>query len=367
MPLFLRGRAAGRNPSGDPHRLAIVGTYTSHTASQGLYASDFDPATGQLRKLGLAALAVDPSWVAIHPNGRWAYAANEAGPQSTVTAFSLDARTGKLVALNRLPSLGEDPCYLSFDKTGKFLFVANYTSGTVAVFPILEDGKLGEHTAVARPIGTPGPVRERQEGPHAHWAETSADNRFLLVADLGLDAILLYRFEPADGTLRPADPPAKKLAPGSGPRHAAFSSDGRYLYVLSELNSTVSAFCYEPSSGALRELQVVSTLPEGFRGRSEAAEIVTSQDWLFASNRGPDTLARFRRDPVRGTLTEAGFVPSGGKEPRHFTLDPAGRYLLAENQNSDSIVVYRLDPATGTLSLVSRATDIPSPVCLAFR
>ena len=351
----------------DPHYLALVGTYTNKTSSKGIYAFDFHSSTGKLTPKGLAAETPDPSWVVIHPNGKFAYTANESGKRSTITAFAIDAQSAKLTQLNQLPALGEDPCYLSFDKTGKYLFVANYTSGNVVVFPVLSDGKLGEHTANVRDSSTLGPNKERQEAPHAHWVEVSSDNRFVFVADLGLDAILIYRFDSAKGALTPNDPPSAKLAPGAGPRHVAFSPNGNFMYVFGELQSTVTVFANDGKE-TWRSIQQVSALPAGFSGRNDAAEIAvhSSGKWLFASNRGHDSIAVFSIDSATGKLTPAGDFLTSGKEPRHFAIDPTGNFLLAENQNSNSIVVFRIDPATGALTQTSRVDDIPSPVCLAF-
>jgi 6-phosphogluconolactonase len=350
--------------------LAYVGTYTTKTNSKGIYVYRFDAATGQLSAVGVAAETPDPSWVAVHPNGKFLYAVNEAGKSSMVSAFALDAKTGKLTPLSQLPALGEDPCYLSFDKTGKYLFVANYTSGTVAVFPILADGKLGEHTALVKDAGTPGPNKERQEGPHAHWIEPSPDNRFVFVSDLGLDEILVYRFDAINGALIPSDPPFAKLDPGAGPRHAAFSSDGKFLYVLSELNSTITSFAYDSARGALKKLHVVTTLPVGFQDRNDAAEIVLHPDGneLFASNRGFDSIALFFVDPKGGIHGPASHFPNGGIEPRHFAIDPTGHFLLGESQKSNTIAVSRIDPPIFTFPLkkVSQVDNIPSPVCLVF-
>src|SRR5271169_1075111 len=231
---------AARKPAADSHYLALVGTYTGKTGSKGIYAFDFDSASGKLTGKGLAAETIAPSYVVIHPNGKYAYAANEDSKQSTVSSFSIDAKAGKLTPLNQRPALGEDPCHLSFDKTGKYLFAANYTSGNVVVFPILPDGQLGEATATVKDLGSLGPNKERQEAPHAHWVEVSPDNRFVFVSDLGLDEILSYRFDAAKGTLNPNDPPFSKLASAAGPRHAVFSPHGKFFYVVSELNSTVT-------------------------------------------------------------------------------------------------------------------------------
>jgi 6-phosphogluconolactonase len=366
--LDLAFTTATPKPAAGPHYLAFVGTYTNKTASKGIYAFDFDSASGKLTAKGVAAETPDPSWAVIHPNGKFAYAANESGKKSTITAFSIDTNSAKLTQLNQLPALGEDPCYLSFDKTGKYLFVANYSSGNVVVFPILPDGKLGEHTANAKDAGTLGPNKQRQEAPHAHWVEPSPDNRFVFVSDLGLDEILSYRFDPSKGTLTPNDPPFGKLAPAAGPRHAAFSPDGKFLYVVSELNSTVTAFAYDSAKGAFKDLQVVSTLPNDFHARNDTAEITVhpSGKWLFASNRGHDTIAVFAIDPAKGTLRAGGEFPTGGKEPRHFAIDPTGTFLLAENQHSNSIAIFRIDPATGVLTPTGETAYVPSPVCLAF-
>ncbi len=373
--------ADGR-PAASHSYLAFVGTYTNKTSSKGIYAYEFDAETGKLSLKGVAAETPDPSYVVIHPNGKFAYAANEAGKQSTVTAFSIDASSAKLTQLNQLPALGEDPCYLSFDRTGKFLFVANYTSGNVVVFPILSDGKLGEHTALLTDAGAVGPNKKRQEGPHAHWIGLSARNRFAYVADLGLDRVLIYNFDAAKGTLargdatssnaeagaaKPSDAFSATLSPGTGPRHVAFSADGKFMYVLGELQSTVTVFANDARE-TYGQIQSISALPEKFSGRNDAAEIALhpSGRWLYTSNRGHETIAEFAVDSEKGILQKTGDFPTGGKEPRHFAFDPTGRFLLAENQHSNSIVVFGIDPVTGALTQVSKTEGIPSPVCLVF-
>jgi 6-phosphogluconolactonase len=359
----------------DQKFLVFVGTYTDKTDSKGIYAFEFDAATGKLAPKGLAAESSNPSWVVIHPNGKWVYAANESGKESSISAFSIDAKSAQLTLLNKLPAAGEDPCYLSFDKSGKYLFVANYTSGNVVVFPILPDGKLGEHTSVLQDTGTVGPNKERQEAPHAHWITNLGGEVF--VADLGLDRILVYKFDSSNGTLgpMPAEGPnvpfpqgPVELGPGTGPRHAAFSQSGRFMYVLGELDSTVTRYVATKEGVFNGSLGKYSTLPAGFSGRNDAAEIALhpSGKWLLASNRGHDSIAVFSVDPAMGKLKPVGHYPTGGKEPRHFAIDPTGRFLLAENQNSNSIVVFRIDSATGDLSQVSTTEGVPSPVCLVF-
>ena len=368
LSVFLTAVSLGDSPAAAKKFLVFVGTYTDKTDSKGIYAYEFDTTTGKLTLRGLAAETPNPSWVVIHPNGKFLYAANESGKQSTISAFSIDAKAAKLTLLNQLPALGEDPCYLSLDKTGKYLFVANYTSGNVVVFPLLPDGTLGPAAANVKDVGTPGPNKERQDGPHAHWVESSPDNRFVLVADLGLDAILSYRFNSTKGTLIPNDPPFARLAPGAGPRHALFSFNGKLVHVVSELNSTVTTLSYDPQNGSLSEPQVVSTLPKDFHGRNDDAEIALhpSGMGLYASNRGHDSIAVFRGAGVQGAMTPVGIFPTGGKEPRHFAVDPTGWFVLAENQYSNSIVVLRVNLPTGDLREVSSTENVPSPVCLVF-
>src|SRR5579859_2331817 len=310
---------------------AFAGTYTSKTQSKGIYAFRYDGSTGKMTALGVAAETPDPSFVAIHPGGKFLYAVNEGGKASFVTSFALDAKSGKLTQLNQVPSLGEDPCYITFDQSGKYILVANYTSGTLAVFPILADGKIGEKTALYQDSGKLGPNKERQEGPHAHWIETSADNRYALAADLGLDQILIFQFDAAKGTLGPHIPPGATLKAGSGPRHAIFSPNGKFLFVVSELNSTATSFAFDSKKGDLKQVNSVSTLPAEFTGRNDVAEVAIhpSGRFLYVSNRGLDNIAIFDIDLKKGTLTPMGGVPTGGKEPRHFTFDPSGNFLFA--------------------------------------
>jgi 6-phosphogluconolactonase len=351
--------------------LTFVGTYTTKTASKGIYVFRYDANSGKLTPMGVAAETQDPSWVAIHPGGKFVYAVNESGKNSMVSAFALDAKTGKLTLLNQLPALGEDPCYLSFDRTGKYVLIANYTSGNVVVFPLGADGKLGPATANVRDEGKPGPNKERQEGPHAHWIEPSSGNRFAYVSDLGLDKILIYKFDEANGTL--ANPDAKQqevfsatLPPGSGPRHLAFSRDGNFMYVLGELQSTVTVFANDARE-KYRAVQTIATLPQDFSGRNDAAEIAIHPNgkFLYASNRGHDTIALFHIDPGTGKLTAAGDFSVAGKEPRNFVIDPTGAFVLAADQLSDKIVTFRIDQKTGALTLTGDSVEVPSPVCIA--
>jgi 6-phosphogluconolactonase len=348
--------------------LAYVGTYTAKTASKGIYVLGYDASSGKLTGIDLAAETSDPSFLAIHPNGKYLYAVNEAGKNSTVTAFAVDANSGKLTLLNQLPALGEDPCYLSFDRTGKFVFVANYTSGNIVVFPIEADGRLGQHTALVVNTGSVGPNKKRQEGPHAHSIEASPDNRFVLVADLGLDEVLIYKFDTANGTLAANQQAFVKLQAGSGPRHIAFHPNLRFVFVVGELSSTATAFRYDAQKGSLKEIGGVSTLPPNFSGRNDVAEVAVDPHgkYLYVSNRGNDSIAILSINEKTGVLSPKGGVPTGGKEPRHFAIDPSGKYLLAENQLSNTIVVFKMDPATGGLTPAGQSVEVPSPVDIAF-
>ena len=359
-------------PAAAKRYLVYVGTYTTKTASKGIYAFRYDAGSGKLTPVGVAAETPDPSWVAIHPGGKFLYAVNEAGKNSMVSAFSLDAQSGRLTLLNQLPALGEDPCYLSFDRTGRYVLIANYTSGNIVVFPIGADGKLGSATANIRDEGTLGPNKGRQEGPHAHWIETSAGNRYAYVSDLGLDKVLIYKFDAARGQLANPDPKQQDafsatLPPGAGPRHVAFSRKGDFMYVLGEVRSTVTVFANDARE-KYRAIETISALPKGFSGRNDAAEIAIHPNakFLYTSNRGHESIAVFHVNPATGKLTAAGDFSVEGKEPRHFAIDPTGNYLLAEDQLSDKIVTFRIDQKTGALTPTGDSVEVPSPVCLAF-
>jgi 6-phosphogluconolactonase len=354
--------------------LVYFGTYTQPTASRGIYAYRFQPSSGKLTPIGLAAETESPSFLVVHPNGRFLYAANERetgdgpGKNNSVTAFALDEATGKLTLLNKVSSGGEWPCHVSIDQTGKFLFVANYGSGSVTVLPIQQDGRLGDAASFVQHKGASvDPVR--QKGPHAHFISPSPDNRFVLSADLGTDQIVEYLFDSSKGTLTPNTAvPTAKLRLGSGPRHLAFHPTGKYVYVNGEMSSTVSAFAYDAASGGLTELQTLSTLPAGFSGTSSTAEVQIDRAGrhVYVSNRGHDSIAIFGVDPTKGTLTAAGHAPTNGKTPRYFTLDPSGNFLFAANQNSNTVTVFRVDAKTGGLRPSQSLTDIPEPVCIVF-
>jgi 6-phosphogluconolactonase len=336
----------------------FIGTYTRGT-SKGIYAARFDDKTGKLTSLGLAAGTSNPSFLALHPNQRFLYAANE-NAQGTVSAFAIDATTGRLKLLSIVSSKGSGPCHVELDRSGQFLFAANYNSGSVAVFPVRENGTLGEASKSVQHSGSSANP-QRQEGPHAHSANIAPDNRFVLVLDLGLDQIMAYSRQLNIGA-------TTKMDPGSGPRHMAFRADGKFAYVLSELTSTVTAFHYDGRTGTLDELQTVSTLPASYSGPRSGAEIAIhpSGKFLYASNRGYDSIALFRIDPDKGTLTAAGHIPTQGKTPRNFAIDPTGAFLLAANQDSGTIVEFRIDQKTGALAPTGIGLQVPFPVSIVF-
>jgi 6-phosphogluconolactonase len=350
-----------------------VGTYTLEgSTSKGIYVYRYDVASGNVRSIGLAAQTTNPSFVAVSPNHRFLYAVNEVGnyqgeKSGAVSAFAIDRATGKLALLNEVASKGADPCYITVDKTGKYVLVANYTGGSIAAFPILEDGKLGAASAFIQHTGH-GPDAKRQKGPHAHSIDTSPDNRFAIVDDLGLDETLVYKFDAAKGSLVLNDPPFVKADPGAGPRHFAFHPNGKFAYRINEMGNTVSAFSYDASGGVLQPRQTVPALPKDFTGHNDDAEIEVhpSGKFLYASNRGHDSITVFAIDASTGKLSLIEYASTKGSNPRNFEIDPSGSLLFAANEKSDNIVVFRIDQRTGRLSATGKVLDISQPVCVRF-
>jgi 6-phosphogluconolactonase len=365
-------------PASHKKYFVYVGTYTAEagSTSKGIYAYRFDSDTGELASIGVAAETANPSFLAVHPNQRFLYAVNETGnyqgqKSGAVSAFSIDHTTGKLTLLNEVASKGADPCYITVDKTGKYVLVANYTGGSVAVFPVLEDGRLGEATAFIQHTGH-GADPERQEGPHAHSIDLSPDERFAIVDDLGLDETLVYRFDRAKGSLTLNDPQIyttlAKADPGAGPRHFAFNPNGKFAYVVNEIQSTVSVLSYDGSAGVLRRLQTISTYPKDFSAHNDDAEIQVhpSGKFLYASNRGHDSIAVFAIDPDKGTLTLVEYASTNGRTPRSFEIAPGGSLLFAANEKSNNIVVFSIDAKTGRLKPTGKVLDVSEPVCVKF-
>ncbi|MGC9972891.1 MAG: lactonase family protein [Bryobacteraceae bacterium] len=360
------GRSAEKDRS-----LVYIGTYTGGD-SKGIYAWRFYAGSGAATPLGLVAETANPSFLAVDPANRCLYAASEISsrdgkPEGAVSAFAIDAASGKLTLLNRVSSRGAGPAFVTVDRTGRNLLVANYSGGSVAVCPILSDGRLGEATAFVQHTGSSvNPQRQRE--PHAHSINVSPDNRFAIVADLGLDKLLVYRFDAAKGALAPNDPPFTAVKGGSGPRHFTFHPSGRFAYAINELASTVTAFSYDAARGALTELQTISTLPKDSTGNSTTAEVQVDAagKFLYGSNRGHDSIAVFAIDPSKGTLTPVEHVSTQGKTPRNFRIDPTGSYLFAANQDSGSVVIFRIDVKTGRLTPTGQVLAVASPVCVKF-
>ncbi len=357
----------------DSYYLVYVGTYTTKQTSKGIYAYNFNATTGQLSSIGLAAESTDPSFVAVHPNGKFLYAVNEVGDfngmkSGAVSAFAIDPKSGALKLLNQVSTHGAGPCFVSLDKTGRFVLVANYDGGSVATFAIQDDGSLSLLKGFVQHSGS-GVDKERQEGPHAHWIGVSPDNRFALAADLGLDDVLVYKLDDVRGGLTPNTPPLAEVKPGSGPRHLVFHPTGKFAYLVSEMSSTVTAFAYSAQKGSLSALQTLPMLPKDYSGVREAAEIAVhpSGKFLYASNRGTaNSIVAYKIDAVKGTLTAAGTFSTKGMIPRNFAIDPTGQFLLAANEDSGNIVVFRIDATTGSLTPTGQVVEVPAPVCITF-
>jgi 6-phosphogluconolactonase len=351
--------------------LTYFGTYTNNGKSKGIYCYKLDLATGKLTSVGVTEGIKNPSFLAIHPSGKYLYAVSEVSdadgkPSGAVTAFSLDRKTGALKAMNHQSSEGAGPCFVAVDKTGKVALVANYTGGSIASLPIKADGSLEKAASAIQHEGS-SVVPMRQAGPHAHSINVSADNRFAFACDLGLDKVLVYKLDPAKGTLTANDPAFASTPAGGGPRHFAFHPSSRFAYNCNEITSSVTAYAYDASKGSLTEIQTISTLPEETRGNSTAEiQVHPSGRFLYCSNRGHDSLAIFTIDEKTGKLTAAGHQKTLGKTPRNFGIDPTGAYVIACNQATDNVAVFKVDQQTGKLTQVGEPIGVPSPVCVKF-
>jgi 6-phosphogluconolactonase len=342
-----------------------LGTYTKSGKSQGIYVGKVDTETGKLGTLELAAEAKSPSFVALSPNGRFLYAALEDGGGS-VGAYAVNA-DGKLTPLNIQPSGGAGACHVWVDATGQTVLAANYGGGSIAAFSVKPDGSLGERTAFVQFEGS-GPDQARQKGPHGHSIYTDAANRFVYSCDLGTDNVWIFQLDPAKGTLAPANPPSGKVPPGAGPRHFAFHPKADFAYANNEMGMSVTAFARDPKTGALTELQTLSTLPEGAeREGASTAEIFVhpTGKWLYVSNRGHDTIAVYAIG-ADGKLTWIEAAPAQVKVPRGFAIDPSGRWLVTAGQNDSRIAVLNIDQATGKLTATDQSAEVGMPVCVLF-
>jgi 6-phosphogluconolactonase len=363
--------------------LVYVGTYTEPIRfgtgkvlqgnGEGIYIFRMDQETGALEQASKMTGVANPSYLAFDATQRFLYAVNELksyqdAPTGTVSAFAVDPASGELAFLNRQPTHGTDPCHVVVDRQRRHVFVANFMSGSVCVLPVGDDGSLGEACDFIQHQGS-SIDPERQNGPHAHSVTLDRTNRYAFVPDLGLDKLLIYQFDTKRGMLEPNVVPWIKMKPGAGPRHVALHPGGRFAYVINELNSTVAVLAFDRKTGAFQELQVVPTLPEGFSGRSTGADIhvAPSGGFVYASNRGHDSIAIHRMDRRTGRLTYVDHAAVQGRTPRSFCLDPTGRFVLVANQDSDTVVTFRIDARSGKLQPTGHAAHVPTPVCVKIR
>jgi 6-phosphogluconolactonase len=362
------------------HRLVFVGTYTEpirfgtgkilEGKAKGIYVYGLDLSSGSLEPYNVAEGVPNPSYLAFDPSRRFLYAVNElkefeGAPTGAISAFSLDPESGALTFLNRKPTHGTDPCHLTVDKTGRYVLVANFMSGSVCVLPIREDGSLADATDVVQHQGSSAdPVR--QSGPHAHAVTLDEAGRYAFVPDLGIDKVMVYVFDTQRGKLEPHAEPWVEVSAGAGPRQIVMHPRGDYAYLINELDSTMTAFRYDPDRGGLREIQTLSTLPEEFEGASTCAEVQISPsgEFLYGSNRGHDSIVIYAIDQTDGTLRCVGHESTRGKTPRNFVVDPTSGFLLAANQDTDNLVTFRLDPTSGELSATGHRVEVPTPVCV---
>lgn len=353
---------------------AFIGVYTNKgSKSQGIYAYKWNAKTGELAPLGLSVETANPSFLAVSHDRKLLYAANEVddykgAKDGAVSAFSVDAAAGKLTLLNEVSSGGAGPCNLNLDHTGKALLVANYDGGSASTFRVQPGGKVSSAVEDIHYTGT-GPDKTRQEAPHAHCATASPDNRYVLINDLGLDCIHVYKFDAATAKLTPNHLPAYQALPTSGPRSFVFHPNGRVAYSTNELSNTVDVLAWDASAGTLTRVQNITTVAEGLTELAAVASVVIDRagKFLYVSNRlGENSIVVFAIDPSTGKLTFVQRMPSGGKVPRHFALDPSEQWLIAAHQNSHTLVVFARDPASGKLTETGRKYPIDYPTCVLF-
>jgi 6-phosphogluconolactonase len=342
--------------------------FGSHRAGPGIGFSlaHFDTDTGVLTKPEFLLDAVAPAFFQIHPDGQHLYTCNS-GRTGGVSAYALDPHTGRLTYLNRTLANGADTSYLSLDRSGRYALVANYEGGNIAAFALKPDGSIGDWTAFVQHTGS-SLNPQRQSHAYAHSIITDPTNRFALVADLGVDKIYVYRFNEKDGTLKPHDPAFVGVAPGSGARHVKFHPNGRWVYLINEIASTVIAFNWDSAAGRLAEFQTISTLPADFKGANATAELEVHPNgkFIYGSNRGHDSLVAFAIDADSGRLSLVAHVSSGGKTPRNFAFDPTGKWIVCTNHGSDNAAVFRVDETSGQLTPTGQPVSVPYPFCERF-
>jgi len=360
--------------------LVFVGTYTDpilfgtgkilEGKGEGIYAYRMDPDSGTLELIETNTGITNPSYLAFDSTCKYLYAVNELKsyedkPTGTVSSFAVDINTGQLKYLNKKPTGGTDPCHLIVDGTDKYVLLANFMSGSVCVLPIQADGSLNDPSDFIQHHGS-SIDPNRQQGSHAHAVTLDKNNRYAYIPDLGLDETLIYRFDPDSGKLLSNEKPSVAVKPGAGPRHIVFHPNGRYAYLINELDSTIDAYQYNGDKGELQGIQTISTLPDDFNGHSTCADVnvLPSGEFLYGSNRGHDSIVIYKIDPSTGQLNCIGYESTRGNTPRNFAIDPAGKFLLAANQDSDTIVTFRIDRQTGELQATGQVAEVPTPVCV---
>lgn len=344
--------------------ILYVGNY-----GKGIYGFRYNAADASIEPLSLLGEITNSSWVTTDPANKYLFAVSEleGDNKGAVASFAINHSDGKLTAINTQSSEGLAPCHLAVDKTSKVLTAANYTSGDVASYRLGADGKIGERVSLLGATGS-GPNKERQEGPHAHETVFSANNKFVYVPDLGLDLIHIYKVDLATGKLTPAEPAAAKEQPGMGPRHIVFSPNDKFAYVMNELKPMVTVWKHDPATGSLESIQAISSVPENQKGEVGPAEILIDKagKFVYASNRGPGTLAVYATDSATGKLTLVQIAETGFTWPRGVAFDPTGGLLFVGDQKSDKFITFRIDHATGKLTATGKSYEVPSPVSFVF-
>lgn len=370
LTCLILGCGASAHPAKTQNITVYIGSYAS-PKENGIHQFTLNSDTGELTASGGASGIPNPSFVSISPDHRFLFAIGEVGSFNgkkggEVCSFSIDRSTGALSLLSQQSSGGDGPCFVTADRTGKVVLVANYGGGSVESLPVGSDGKLAEAASFIQHTGS-SVNKSRQSEPHAHSINVAPDNRFAFAADLGLDKILIYKLDAEKGTLTPNDPPFAEIPPGSGPRHFAFHPSGKFAYVCGEMTSTVHAMTYDAERGSLKVIQSLSTLPHEVKGNSTAeTQVHPSGRFVYVSNRGHNSVAVFSVDQATGMLTAVGHQSTGGKVPRNFGVDPSGKFLIAANQDSNNVVVFKIDPDTGMPHPTGHEVSVPKPVCVKF-
>jgi 6-phosphogluconolactonase len=372
--LIVAALASAALPAAAAEYRLFVGTYTPRDgASRGIYSLTFDGATGALGQPEFAGAMVNPSFLVLRPGAHVLFAEDESSDPAGrmgggIAAFQFDPASPSLRLLNRQGGTGAHTAHLAVDPSGRMIVASSYTGGQVASFPLEGDGSLGSRVSWIHPTGALGPNQARQNAPHPHSTTFSPDGRHAYVCDLGLDRIFVYRVDAMAATLTPEKPASIATVPGAGPRHGAFSPDGKFLYVVNELNATVATYACDPENGTLTAVSSAPTLPAEFHGENSGAEIALHPNgrFVYASNRGHDSIAVFARNAETGDLTRIEITPCGGRHPRHFALSPDGSWLICANRDSDNLVVFRIDPATGKLTATGTTAQVPLAVCVLF-